>query len=145
MTLLETLTAAQKEAMKAKDQQTLSTLRMVLAAIKNVQIDAPETLTDEQIQDVIRRQVKQLLDAKQDFEKGGRTDLIEQTEKEVAILEAYLPAQLSEDEIRNRITVILGDKKDMQMGPAVGLVMKELKGIADGATVKKIVGEILQS
>lgn len=143
MSLFDELFSAQKNAMKAKDAETLSTLRMVLAAIKNAQIDADAELTDDDVQDVIRRQVKQLTDAKKDYVKGGRDDLVAQTDKEISVLAEYLPAQLSEEEVRTKLITLFEGKEDLQVGPAMGMAMKELKGVADGGMVKKLVSELL--
>ena len=143
MSLFDTIFEAQKNAMKARDTETLSTLRMLTAAIKNVEIESSDPLTDEQVMDVVRRQVKQLRDARKDFETGGRADLVAQSDREIGVLSVYLPTQLSEDEIRTRLVALFEGKSGLQIGPATGMAMKELKDSAEGTLVRSIVSELL--
>ena len=132
--------------MKAGEAATVSILRMASAAIKNAEIDKQTELTDEEVQEVLRRQVKQLADALKDFERGGRQDLIEKTKAEIHLLSSYVPAQLSDEEMETRVAAIvasLGPKEQQNMGRAMGAVMKEMKGLADGNRVRDIVSQIL--
>lgn len=145
MSLVQQISDAQKEAMKAKDAERLSTLRMLSSAIKNAQIDAGNELTDEQVQDVIRTQVKQLTDAEATFRDGGRDDLAAQNRQEIEVLQAYLPAQLPPEEVHARVAEILSGKSDLAMGPAMGMVMAELKGQADGKVIQEAVKAALGS
>ena len=98
MSIKQNIQDAQKEAMKSKDSDKLSTLRQIWSAIKNAEIDSSGELSDEKVQEIIARQVKQLRDAMSDFEKGGREDLVEQNKKEIELLETYLPAQMSDED-----------------------------------------------
>jgi len=146
MSLKDDIVSAQKEAMKTKDSQRLSILRMVFSAIKNEEINERRELDDKEVREVIRRQVKQLQDALVDFTKGQRNDLIEQTNFEIKTLSVYLPQQLSEAEVKERVGVILsalGPKENINQGQAMGMVMKELKEIASGDVVKKAVVDYL--
>lgn len=145
MSLKETIVQAQTTAMKERNTDALSTLRMLTAAIKNEEIAAGETLSDDAVQDVVRRQVKQLKDARQEFESAGRTDLLASQDKEISLLETYLPAQLSEDEVRQKVQSLLSEAGEVAMGEAMGIVMKELKGIADGGVVRSAVSDFLQT
>ncbi|MBE5035637.1 GatB/YqeY domain-containing protein [Gallibacter intestinalis] len=147
MSLKERLTEDFKTAMKSKDEIAKNTINLARAAIKQVEVDTRKDLTDEEIIPIIAKQVKMRKDALADFEKGGRTDLIDAYNKEIEVLEVYLPAQLSEDEIKKVVTEtaaelgIEGGKQNM--GKLMGPVMAKVKGQADGGAVKKIVMEFL--
>lgn len=145
MSLREQLVEDQKTAMRAKDSETLSILRMVMAAIKNTEIDKGVVLDDVAIQDVIARQVKQLADAAKDFKAGGRQDLLDQNEKEMALLNRYLPAQLSDEEleeiVRNVMTD-LGTTSKQDFGKIMGAVTAHTKGKADGNRVRDVVNRL---
>lgn len=139
-----------KEAMRAKDNVRLITLRGVLAAFTNESVALKRTpkdkLSDEEAITVIRRLVKQRKDSIEQFEKGGRKDLADNEKAELKILEEFLPAQMSEEKIRE---IVLKKKKEVgevdksKIGQFMGAVMKETRGQADGALVKKIVEKIL--
>ena len=147
MSLKERLTEDFKTAMKSKDEIAKNTINLARAAIKQVEVDTRKDLTDEEIIPIIAKQVKMRKDALADFEKGGRTDLIDAYNKEIEVLEVYLPAQLPEDEIKKVVTEtaaelgIEGGKQNM--GKLMGPVMAKVKGQADGGAVKKIVMEFL--
>lgn len=143
MSTQEQIMEAQKEAMKAGDKERLSILRMTTAALKNAEIDAPGALSEEDQVAVVRKQVKQLQDALGDFEKAGREDLASQTSKEIEILSQFLPAQMSQEDVDAKVAEILSAHEGIQMGQAMGLVMQELKGKADGTVVKEAVARYL--
>lgn len=147
MALKEKLMEDFKDAMKSKDEVKKNTINLARAAIKQVEVDTRTELKDEDILLIIAKQVKMRKDALADFEKGGRTDLIEAYKKEIEILEVYLPAQLTEDEIR---VVVESTAKELgidggkqNMGKLMGPVMAKVKGQADGGAVKKVVMEFL--
>ncbi len=134
--------------MKEKEAEKLSILRVLWATIKNEEIEKGQPLNNEQIQELVARQVKQLKDALVDFEKGNRTDLIEQTKKEIAVLTVYLPEQMSDVDLEQLIKNILlenniTDAKDS--GKAMALIMPAVKGKTDGAKVRNIVNQILNA
>jgi hypothetical protein len=136
------------KSMKAGDAAKVSVLRMLLSAIKNVEIEKRAALDDAAVVEVIKRQVKQLRDALIDFEKGGRQDLVQQNKAEIDLMSAYLPAELSDEELQAKVEQIvggLGDKSTLNVGKAVGAVMKELKGQVSGDRVKEVVTKILSS
>jgi uncharacterized protein YqeY len=138
-----------KDAMLAKDAVRLSVLRGLSASFTNDLISkkkkSDELLSDEEVLDIIRRQVKQRKDSIDQFQKGGRTDLVESESAELKILETYLPAQMSKDEVVNFVKA-----KQTEMGatdPAkknqfMGAVMKDLKGKADGTIVKEVIDSL---
>lgn len=136
------------QAMKAKDAAAVSTLRMLRTAIKNAEIEKRvDALTDEQAIEVIGREAKKLKDALADYKAGGREDLASQAEAEIAIVSGFLPAQMSEDEVREIVKAkasALGLSGEAAFGRLMGEVMKELKGKADGAVVNAAVKQALQ-
>jgi len=137
------------EAMKAKEADAVSTYRMLRAALKNAEIDKQvKELSDEQVVEIVGREVKKLRDALVDFEKAGRAELKEKTEAEIALLSGFLPEQLSEADVLKAVAekaAELGLSGEAAYGRLMGEVMKDLKGKADGGTVGKAVKEFLQN
>ena len=141
-------------AMRAKDNVRLTTLRGVLAAFTNESLALKRTpkdkLSNGEAIAVIRRLVKQRKDSIEQFEKGGRKDLADSEKAELKVLEEFLPAQMSEEKIREIVNKILRQAQDdnspilKNKGAFIGTVIKETKGEADGALVKKIIEEILE-
>lgn len=148
MAIKEKLMADFKEAMKARDEVAKNTISFARAAIKQYEVDNREELDDEGITAILVKQVKMRKDALADFERAGRTDLIESYNAEIEVLKRYLPEQLSEDKIREAIGQVakdLGIEGGMQnMGKLMGPVMAKLKGLADGGVVKSLVEEFLK-
>lgn len=139
-----------KEALRAKDQVRLTTLRGVLAAFTNETVvlkRKPEVkLSDNEAVAVIRRLVKQRKDSIDQFIKGNRNDLADNEKAELKILEEFLPAGMSEDKIREIIKLKIEELKitdKTKLGILTGAVMKECAGGADGSVVKRIIEEIL--
>ena len=149
MSLKERLSADFKEALKTKDATRKNAVNMARAAIKQYEVDHREELDDEGVQEVIAKQVKMRKDALADFEKAGRTDLLDVYKAEIDILQSYLPEQLSEDEVRSVVTKameeagIAPEKKNM--GMIMKTVMPLLKGKADGGVVKKVVDSMINA
>lgn len=143
MTLQETIKSNIKEAMLAKDNVRLNTLRGVLAAFMNEAISKKlDALKDDEGIAVIKRLVKQRKDSIEQFTKGGRPELADAEKTELAILETYLPQMMSRDEIRKIAEAKkaeLGVNDPSGLGKLVGAVMKETKGMADGTEVKAVV------
>ena len=148
MALKEKLMADFKDAMKAKDEVAKNTISFARAAIKQYEVDHREELSDDGIIAILSKQVKMRKDALSDFEKAGRTDLIESYKAEIEVLNRYLPEQLSDDKIRQIVeetAADLGIESGMQnMGKLMGSVMAKVKGVADGGQVKKLVEEFLK-
>lgn len=149
MSLRSDIEARFIEVMKAKDAAKVSTFRMLRAALKNAEIDRQvQELSDDQVIEVIGREVKKLRDAQADFESAGRSELKEQADAEIAVLAAFLPEQLPEEEVRAAVAAkaaALGLSGEAAYGRLMGEVMKDLKGKADGGTVGKAVKEFLQN
>lgn len=137
------------QALKSKDDFALSILRMLKAAILNAAIEKKRKVleTDEEVIEVIKREVKKLKDSLIDFKNGARPDLVEKTEKEIAILEKYLPEQMGEEKIREIVKKVIEELQPSGLadfGKVMGRVMKEVGGQADGSLVKKLVEEMLK-
>jgi len=146
MSLSELITNAMKDAMKSKNDATLSTLRLLRSAMKNKQIDVQHELSDEEILGVIRSQVKQLRDGLESYESAKREDLASQARTEILVLEAYLPQQMSDDELTSIVRKTIEDSgvtSKQDMGKAMGMAMKAVQGRADGTRVKQIVESLL--
>lgn len=147
MTIKEQLMADFKEAMKAKDEVAKNTVSLARAAIKQYEVDNREELDDAGVIAILSKQVKMRKDALADFEKAGRTDLIDAYNSEIEVLNKYLPAQLSESEIAEVVSETaakLGIEKGKEnMGKLMGAVMGRLKGQADGNAVRQKVTEYL--
>ena len=145
--MLSILQAELIKSMKTKDKPTITGLRNIIGKLKAKKIDKGDSLTNDECIQILNSSVKQLKESIIQYEKGGRNDLAEIEKFELKLLEKFLPEQLSEKEIR--ITVqkhikLINAKKSMgKMGKVMGIVMKELMGIADGKIVKKIVQEEL--
>jgi uncharacterized protein YqeY len=147
MKLEETLESDLVQAMKAKDAEKLGVLRMVKAALLNFKIDKKkEILTDEDVVEIIQKQAKQRRESIDSFEKAGRKDLADKEKSEIVFLQAYLPKQLSDDEIKTLAQQVIA-KTGAKSKAQTGLVMKDLmplvKGKADGKKVNKILARLL--
>ena len=145
--MVEKLDKDMIEAMKSKDKDRLVVIRMVKAALKQEQIDHKKEINDDLLIDVINKQIKMRKDSIIEFEKGNRTDLVEKTQKEIDVLMAYLPEQLSTEEVEKIINEIFEEVKP-ESQKDMGKVMKEaqakLKGKADMKEVSTIIREKLQ-
>jgi uncharacterized protein YqeY len=143
MDIKSQLTEDMKQAMRDKDTDKLGTIRFLLSEIKNVEID--EGVQDDAgVQKIISRQIKQIRDARSDFERAGRTDLVEQEDAKLAVLEAYLPAQLSDNELEALVDEAIAESVDKNMGKIIGAVMQKAAGQADGGRVAAAVRNKLQ-
>ena len=132
------------EAMKNKEKERLTVIRMVKAAMDQEHIDHKKEINDDLLIDVVNKQIKLRKDSIVEFEKGNRNDLIEKTQHEIAILEKYLPEQLSEDEVKKIIEEIF-EKVKPQGQKDMGKVMKEPTSKLKGKTDMKSVSEIIKN
>lgn len=142
--LLDDMKAAMRS--RAEGKVALSTIRMVLAAVKNAEIDKRRELTEDEISSVIAKEVKQRQDALVEFERGNRPDLVDQTRAEIAVLKNYLPQQLSEAEIRELVKQVIaaaGASGPKDMGKVMQALQPQVRGRADGKLVNHIVKELL--
>ena len=133
-------------AMKNKDKETLTVLRMVKGAIQLEEINKKQELNDEDVIAVLSKQIKTRKESIVEFEKAGRNDLVTQTQSEIDILSKYMPEQLSEEEVLKVIDEafdILKPEKPSDMGKLMGFVTPKLKGKADMSFVSKTIKEKL--
>jgi len=149
MTLRTQITTDLKDAMKARDIDTRDVLRSLDSMIKNEEIaqkKREEGLSDEEIIVIIKRALKQRKDSANQYRDGGREELAQKEEKEIEIIEKYLPAQMTEDELREIVQGVInkvGATSKADMGKVMGVVMSEVGQTADGNVVRGIVDELL--
>ena len=137
-----------KSAVKARDKARTSTLRMLIAELKNAELKDREELAVEQEIAILGSYARKCRESLVEFEKAGRDELVEESKAELEIVKAYLPKQMNEDEIREEISVIIeetGASGPRDMGRVMGMMMKKFKGKVDGGVVKNIVEEILKT
>ncbi len=148
MSIKERLNEDMKQAMKDKEagKLRLSVIRMVRASIKNVEIDRKKELGDEEVLDVLAKEVKMRRDSLEEFRKGNRPDLVAGLEQEIDILMGYLPQQLSDEEVRALVAEAVaqtGAAGPKDMGKVMSALMPKIKGRADGKTVNAMVKDAL--
>jgi uncharacterized protein YqeY len=142
MPLREQLNEDIKVAMKAREADKLAALRLLLAAVKQREVDERVTLDDAGVLSVIDRMLKQRKDSIAQFEKAGRQDLVDKEKLEVGVLSAYLPQQLGEEEIRAIVSEAVsatGARSPADMGKVMGVVKPRLAGRADMGKVSALV------
>ncbi len=148
MGLKDTLTDDMKTAMRAKDTERLGTIRLVLAAIKQKEVDERVVLEDAQVLAIIDKQVKQRNDSITQFRQAGRADLVDKEEAELAVLVTYLPKQLSAEEVAQEVAkavVDSGAKSAADMGKVMGLLKPRLAGKTDLSKVSGLVKDALST
>lgn len=146
MTLKERLMADLRDAMRSRDVFRRDAIRMVRAAVTNAEIEWQREATDEEVQGLIARETKRRIEAVDMFRQGGRQDLVDEELAGIAVLEAYLPEQVSEDEIKRVVRQViaeLGATSMAQMGPVMRQAMEQLRGQADGRLVNQMVRQLL--
>lgn len=155
MALKEQLSDDLKQAMRANDARRRDVLRGLLTAINNAEIarvdvkqadSARHELADPEVLDVVQKQAKQRRESIEEFRRAGRTDLAEREEAELEILSAYLPKQLSRDEIAAEVRKVIdetGASGPRDKGKVMPVVIGRLKGRADGRTINDVVSEML--
>ena len=146
MTLKEKLLAHMKDALRSKDSIRLNTIRSLISATKNQEIDLRRELQDEEVLSLITREVKKRKEASSLYKQGGRTDLMEKEDQEQLILQSYLPEQVSEEALRKRIQEVIeetGADGMKDFGKIMKVLVLEFKGKADNALIKDLAGEFL--
>ena len=142
MSLKERIQQDMKDAMRAADKPRLATIRLILAAIKQIEVDERKDLDDTGITIVLDRMVKQRRESISQFEKAGRTDLVDQEAAELAIIQTYLPEPLSEGELNTLIDEAMaqtGASSIKDMGRVMALLKPELQGRADMGAVSAMI------
>lgn len=148
MSLLMRLDDDLKKAMKASDSLRVSVLRMVKASVKNRQIDKGSPLSDEEILSVMSTLAKQRKESIDQFSRGGREELAEKERQELAVLQAYMPQQLSPEELDRIIVEAIREasaRNESDMGKVMKVLMPRIKGLADGKEVNIRVKDLLRT
>lgn len=146
MPLKERLVEDVKAAMKAREELRLSTLRMARSEIRNAEIALGHELEDSEVLGVLEKEAKKRREAIAEFETGGRQDLVEKETEELRILESYLPAQMSEEELREAVQHAVtetGASRPEEIGKVMRVLMPKIKGRADGKAANALVREML--
>ena len=146
MSLKETLMQDLKTAMKNKDKRTKDTITMVRAAIKQKKVDDHVELNDDDVIQIIAKEIKERRGSIEEFQKAGRDDLIDSTKAEIDVLLNYMPEQLSEEELEAMIRKVMEENnitEKKQMGLLMKSIMPKVQGRADGKAVNAIVNRIL--
>ena len=142
MSLQEQISAALKDAMRARDEAKMTTLRLVLAAIKKREKEARNLLEDQEVISVITSQIKQRRESIEQYRKAGREDLVHTEENELQILQGYMPEQVSEEEISDTLDEIIaevGAASMKDMGKVMKAAMAKLAGKAEGGAINAMV------
>ncbi|MGZ3742533.1 MAG: GatB/YqeY domain-containing protein [Pseudobdellovibrionaceae bacterium] len=143
MEIREQLMADVKDAMRAKDQLKLNTLRFLQAAVKNREIELrPNPISSEEVMGVIKKLVKQRKESIEQYQAGNRQDLVDQEAAELKVLEAYLPVQMGKEQIEKvvmEVIAALGAKTVKDMGPVMKEVISRTAGTADNKTVSEVI------
>ena len=146
MSIKDKLMADLKDAMKSHNKLRKDVITLIRSAIKQREVDERIELTDEDILTIISKQLKEKKSSIEDFKKGNREDLVKQTEDEMKILLAYLPKQLSQEDLKEIVKDAI-DKENISSMKDIGKLMKavmpQVKGKADGNAVNKIARELL--
>jgi uncharacterized protein YqeY len=134
--------AALNAARKAQDKDRTRVLGTVLSSLKNRELELRQALTDADVVDVLRKQIKLRRDAVAQFEQAGRTELAEADTRQIRVIEEFLPPDVDPEEIRSAVRAAMADGTD-EMGKVMGKVMPTFKGRADGKLINQIVREEL--
>jgi uncharacterized protein len=148
MNMKQTIQSALTTAMKAKDEDTKRTLRLVMTAIKFADIEKGGEIDDQRILSILQKEVKTRQDAIQEAKRAHRTDLIETAEKEIVILNRFLPQRMDEEELVELAKSVIsetGASTLRDMGEVMKILMPKLAGRASGQDASKIVRELLQN
>ena len=147
MSLKKEITAALTQAMKNRDELRKIPLRLVLAGVKEKEIEKREELDDDEVLRVVQKEAKARLEAISDAEKAGRQDLIDQAEAELAVLKEFMPEALSEEDVKAIVEATIaeiGAASMADMGKVMQAVMPKIQGRADGGLISQLVRQKLQ-
>jgi uncharacterized protein YqeY len=146
MNLSERLNEDMKQFMKSGNKFSLSVVRMLRSAVKNVEIDQRKTLGDDEVLDILNREMKQRRDARLEFDKAGRQDLVTQIDAEIAVIQTYMPQPLTEDELQTIVAQTIREvnaSSKSDMGKVMSALMPKVKGRADGKKLNETVMRML--
>lgn len=147
MSLKERFSSELKDSLKAGDRLKLSTIRLIMASLKNREIEKRGSLSEEEIIDLLVSLSKQRKESIEEFKKGGRQDLVDKETEELKIIESYLPQQLTPEEIKKIIGETItetGASGSKDIGKVMKVLMPKVKGRADGKLVNEMVKEFLE-
>ena len=148
MSLLNRLTEELKEALRAGNHTKLSVIRLLKSSIKNREIEKMAPLTDEEVIGIIMTALKQRRESIEQFQKGGREDLVQKEKSELEVLQTFLPQQLSEEELVSEVQAVIrevGASSPKDMGKVMKIVMVRVRGRAEGARVSSLVKELMEA
>lgn len=143
--LYQQLQAEQITALKSKDPLKLQTIRGIIAQIKNKEIEKKAPLSEDEVLVVIKKTKKELLESIESFTKGGRTDLIEESQKQLDIVNTYLPPEMTDEELEKAVSTLIEKNKDaIVKNPKaiIGICMKELKSKADSSRIMAVLQKV---
>ncbi len=146
MSLKEKFPSDLKDSLKSGDRLKVSVIRLVMAALKNKEIEKRGSLSDDEVIDVLVSLSKQRRESIEGFEKGGRQDLVDKETAELKVVESYLPEQLTPEEVKEKIREAIaetGASGARDMGKVMKALMPKVKGRADGKLVNEMVRELL--
>jgi uncharacterized protein YqeY len=146
MSLKEQLSEDLKDAMRASDEPRKTAIRLTITAVKNAEVAAMKPLDEAGVLAVVAKQVKQRKESIEEFEKAGRQDLVDKEAAELKVLEAYMPAQLSREEIAAEARAVItevGANAPSDKGKVMSALMPRLAGRAEGRTINEVVTELL--
>ncbi len=144
--MTETFRTELTEAVRARDAFRRDTLRLIIAAVDNARIAAQHELTDDEVLRVLRREARQRRDSIEEYQRGNRPDLVAQEQAELDFIEGYLPAALSDDEIRTAAATVVAEVQASgpgDIGKVMGPLLKRLGDRADGRRANEVVRELL--
>ena len=128
-----------RDALKAGDKARVSALRFLISLLDKKEMQLPPgEMTEAEALSVLAKELKNKNEARAIFEKAGRSDLVEESDYEISVLEKYLPEQMSEEGVEKVVVEVLSDNKEANFGQLMGIVMAKLQGKADGAMVAKV-------
>lgn len=148
MNILESLRNEIKTSMFSKNEMRTKVLRMLLSAVKNFEVEKMNPVDGDEFDAIVKKQIKERIEAIEDFKRGGRPELAKEEEDEIAILKEFARAELSDDEIEKILDEKikeLGLTSSKEIGRLMGAAMKELKGKASGTRIKDIAQKLLGS
>ncbi|GHS86851.1 aspartyl-tRNA amidotransferase subunit B [Campylobacterota bacterium] len=143
MTLVEKIREDMKNAMRSGDAFLRDTLRMANGAIKQVEIDTRKVLSDAETEKILQKQIKLRLDAIEQYKAGSRTDLVEKESKEIAIIEAYLPKQMSDAELETALKEIIASAEQKTIGSIMAAAKSAIGTRADGKRISEAAKKLL--
>lgn len=142
--LVKRLQDEQLKALKSGDKTRLEILRYILAQIKNKEIDKKKELSDEDVFIVLKKIAKELKESIEASEKGGRNDLVESSQKQLDIVDEYLPEEISDEELKKKVGELIAQNKalyDKNPKALIGICVKELRAQADPSRIMKVLSE----